>query len=72
MRRLRQFTASLGDLRLPKAERQAAKAERAEEARIRTERDHVRHAETRAAAAEAERRRYGGGGAGGYGGGPGM
>lgn len=69
MIRLRDLAASVGDLRLPKDERPAAKAERAEEARIRRERDYVHHSEKARAAADAERHRYGGGGGSG---GPGM
>jgi hypothetical protein len=61
MHRLRELAASIGDLRLPKNERGAAKAERAEEARIRRERDYAHGAEKRHAAADAERHRYGGG-----------
>jgi len=72
MRRMRRLTASLGDLRLPKDERRAARGERADQARIRAERDHLHHDLSRRAAAEAEHRRYGGGGTSGYGGGPGM
>jgi hypothetical protein len=45
------------ELRLPKPERQAAKAERAVEAQFRRERDNPYSAERRAAALEAERRR---------------
>ena len=46
------------ELRLPKPERQAAKAERRVEAQIRLERDNPYTPERRAAAREAERRRY--------------
>jgi hypothetical protein len=46
------------ELKLPKPERQAAKAERRVEAQIRAERDNQYSAERRAAAREAERRRY--------------
>jgi hypothetical protein len=49
----------LRELRLPKPERHAAKAEREAEARIRAERDNPYTAERRAAALEAEIRRYG-------------
>jgi hypothetical protein len=49
----------LRELRLPKPERHAAKAEREAEARIRAERDNPHTAERRAAALEAEIRRYG-------------
>ena len=52
MERLRELAASIPDLRLPKDERGAAKAERAEEARIRRERDYVHHREKAHAAAE--------------------
>jgi hypothetical protein len=45
------------ELRLPKPERRAAKAEREAEAQIRRERDNPYSAERRAAALEAERRR---------------
>lgn len=48
----------LRELRLPKPERQAAKAERRVEAQIRAERDNRYTPERRAAALEAERRRY--------------
>jgi hypothetical protein len=47
----------LRELRLPKPERAAAKAERRVEAQIRLERDNPYSAERRAAAREAERRR---------------
>jgi hypothetical protein len=47
----------LRELRLPKPERQAAKAEREAEALIRRERDNPYTAERRAAAREAELRR---------------
>jgi hypothetical protein len=46
------------ELRLPKPERQAAKAERRVEQQIRRERDNRYTPERRAAALEAERRRY--------------
>ena len=49
----------LRELRLPKPEREAAKAERRVEAQIRAERDNPYTAERRAAALEAEIRRYG-------------
>ena len=49
----------LRELRLPKPEREAAKAERRVEAQIRAERDNPHTAERRAAALEAEIRRYG-------------
>ena len=49
----------LRELRLPKAERQAARAERAVERQIRLERDNLYSAERRAAAREAEARRDG-------------
>ena len=48
----------LRELRLPKPEREAAKAERRVEAQIRAERDNPYTAERRAAALEAEIRRY--------------
>jgi hypothetical protein len=48
----------LRELRLPKPERGAAKAERRAEAQIRLERDNQYSAERRAAALEAEIRRY--------------
>lgn len=47
----------LRELRLPKPERHAAKAEREAEARIRAERDNPYSAERRKAALEAEIRR---------------
>ena len=47
----------LHELRLPKPERRAAKAEREAEARIRAERDNPYTAERRAAVLEAEIRR---------------
>jgi hypothetical protein len=50
--------ARLRDLRLPKPERAAARAERRVEAQIRLERDNPYTAERRAARAAAERRRY--------------
>lgn len=46
------------DLRLPKPEREAARAERRVEAQIRLERDNPYSHERRAAALEAECRRY--------------
>lgn len=46
------------ELRLPKPEREAAKAERRVEAQFRAERDNQYSPERRAAAREAERRRY--------------
>ncbi|MDP9245000.1 MAG: hypothetical protein M3O77_07935 [Chloroflexota bacterium] len=70
MPRIRGLPGSLRDLRLPKDERRAAGAERAEEARLRSERDGVDEMLARRAA-EAERRRYGGGTTG-CGGGPGF
>jgi hypothetical protein len=48
----------LRDLRLPKPERAAARAERRVEAQFRLERDNPYSPERRAAALEAERRRY--------------
>lgn len=71
MPRIRGLPGSLRDLRLPTNERWAARAERAEEARLRSKRDVVDQVLARRAAAEAERRRYGGGTTG-YGGGPGF
>jgi hypothetical protein len=47
----------LRELRLPRDERRAAKAERAAEEAIRRERDNPYSAERRADSAEAERRR---------------
>jgi hypothetical protein len=47
----------LRELKLPKPEREAAKAERRAEAQIRLERDNQYSAERRAAALEAELRR---------------
>jgi hypothetical protein len=46
------------DLRLPKPERDAARAERRVEQQLRLERDNPWTPERRAAALEAERRRY--------------
>jgi hypothetical protein len=48
------------ELRLPRAERAAARSERLAEAAIRRERDNEETAERRAAAIEAERRKHGG------------
>jgi len=48
----------LRELRLPKAEREAARAERRAEAQMRAERDNPYSAERRAAARAAESRRY--------------
>ena len=48
----------LHDLRLPKPEREAARAERRVEEQLRRERDNPYTAERRAAALEAESRRY--------------
>jgi hypothetical protein len=53
------LVARLSELRLPKPERQAARAERRVEAQIRRERDNHYSAERRAAALEAEIRRFG-------------
>jgi hypothetical protein len=47
------------ELRLPREERGAARAERRAEMRLRSERDNTETPERRAAAAEAERRRDG-------------
>jgi hypothetical protein len=52
------LVVQLRELRLPKPERQAARAERRVEAQFRAERDNPYTAERRAAALEAERRRY--------------
>jgi hypothetical protein len=49
----------LRELRLPRAERAAARAERAVEREMRRERDNQETAVRRAAAIEAEARRYG-------------
>jgi len=46
------------EVRLPRPERQAARAERRAENQMRLERDNQHSAERRAAALEAERRRY--------------
>jgi hypothetical protein len=48
----------LQELRLPRAERMAARAERRAEGELRRERDNQQRAERRAAATEAEARRY--------------
>jgi hypothetical protein len=48
----------LRELRLPRPEREAARAERRVEAQIRLERDNPYTPERRAAALAAERRRY--------------
>jgi hypothetical protein len=50
--------ARLRELRLPRPERNAARAERRVERQIRLERDNTETAERRAGAIEAERRRY--------------
>jgi hypothetical protein len=50
----------LREMRLPRPERQAARAERAAERQIRRERDNEDSAARRAAATEAESRRQGG------------
>jgi hypothetical protein len=50
--------AYLRELRMPRAERAAARAERRAEEAMRRERDNRHSAERRAAAIEAERRRY--------------
>jgi hypothetical protein len=50
----------LRELRMPRAERAAARAERRVEEEMRQERDNAETAERRAAAVEAERRRYSG------------
>jgi len=60
MRRDRRTLAVvLRELRLPRPERHAARAERAAEAQIRGERDNQHSAARRAAAVEAEARRHG-------------
>jgi hypothetical protein len=46
------------EIRLPRPERRAARAERAAENQMRLERDNEHSAERRAAALEAERRRF--------------
>jgi hypothetical protein len=48
----------LRELRMPRADRAAARAERRVEEEMRRQRDNVETAERRAAAIEAERRRY--------------
>jgi hypothetical protein len=50
----------LRELRMPRAERAAARAERRVEEEMRRQRDNVETADRRAAAIEAERRRYSG------------
>jgi hypothetical protein len=50
--------ARLRELRLPAADRPAARAERSAERQIRRERDDARTAERRAAAVDAESRRH--------------
>jgi hypothetical protein len=50
----------LRERRLPRAERQAARAERESERQLRRERDNEHSAARRAAAVEAESRRQGG------------
>jgi hypothetical protein len=50
----------LRELRLPRPEREAARAERRVEREFRRERDNEQSAARRAAALEAEARRYGG------------
>ena len=53
----------LRDLRLPRAERKAARHERHAEEAMRSQRDNVAYSETaRKAAIEAERQRWGGSG----------
>jgi hypothetical protein len=54
----RSVAVVLRELRLPRPERHAARAERAAEAQIRRERDNEHSAARRAAALEAEARRY--------------
>ena len=59
----------LREMRMPRAERAAARSERRVENELRRQRDNTQTAERRAAAIEAERRRYSGGGGGsGFGG----
>ncbi len=60
MREPSERLARLRDLRLPRAERAAARAERAVEREMRSQRDNKYSAERRAARREAEARRYGG------------
>jgi hypothetical protein len=72
MPRIRGLPGSHRDLRLPKNERWAARAERVKEASLRSRRNGVDQVLARRAAAEAERRRYGGGGTTGYYGDPGF
>jgi hypothetical protein len=50
----------LREMRLPRPERQAARAERAAEQEMRRERDNENSADRRAAAVDAESRRQGG------------
>jgi hypothetical protein len=50
------------EMRLPRPERQAARAERAVEMQMRRERDNEQSAARRAAALEAESRQFGGSG----------
>jgi hypothetical protein len=57
-RRGRALITRIGELRLPRAERRAAQAERAAERQMRLERDNEYSAAARAAALEAERRRF--------------
>ena len=60
MQRERRFSmATLRELRLPRPEREAARAERRAEEAIRRERDNPESAEQRAAAIAAEARRHG-------------
>ena len=62
MLRFMKDAGPLRDLRLSRAERRAARAERAAEARLRAERDYVHHGEKIRAAADARRQRDVGGG----------
>jgi hypothetical protein len=55
----RSYMEVLHELRLPRPEREAARAERRAERLIRQERDNEETAVRRAAAADAEARRYG-------------
>jgi hypothetical protein len=57
-RRGRALLTRIGELRLPRAERRAAQAERAAERQMHLERDNEHSAAARAAALEAERRRF--------------
>lgn len=56
------------EMRMPRAEREAARADRAAETQLRREHDNQQSLARHAAALEAESRRFGGGGAAGSGG----